>query len=48
MTANSAGYLFVGPNERDAGVGPLEPELLRVYDREGVQIYTLQLPLPGP
>jgi hypothetical protein len=48
MTANNAAYLLVGPNERAEGVGPLGPELLHVYDRAGVQIYRLQLPLPGP
>jgi hypothetical protein len=48
MTANDASYLFVGPNERSQGVGALGAELLRVYDAEGVQIYRLQLPLPGP
>ncbi len=48
MVANDAGYLFVGPQERASGVGPLGPELLRVYDAGGVQIYRLQLPLPGP
>jgi hypothetical protein len=48
MTANDAGYLFIGPLERAEGVGPLGPELLRVYDSEGVQLYRLQLPLPGP
>ena len=48
MVANDAGYLFVGPQERASGVGPLGPELLRVYDAGGVKIYRLQLPLPGP
>ncbi len=48
MVANDTGYLFVGPQERASGVGPLGPELLRVYDAGGVQIYRLQLPLPGP
>src|SRR4029077_14834251 len=48
MVANDTAYLFVGPEERAAGVGPLGPELLRVYDAGGVQIYRLQLPLPGP
>lgn len=48
MVANDTGYLFVGPQERAAGVGPLGPELRRVYDAGGVQIYRLQLPLPGP
>ncbi|HXA42256.1 MAG TPA: hypothetical protein VNV65_04985 [Candidatus Solibacter sp.] len=48
MVASDTGYLFVGPRERAAGVGPLGPELLRVYDAGGVQIYRLQLPLPGP
>jgi len=48
MVANDASYLFVGPQERAAGVGPMGPELTRVYDVGGVQIYRLQLPLPGP
>lgn len=48
MTANNASYLFVGSSERAEGVGPLGPELLLVYDQEGVQVYRLQLPLPGP
>ena len=48
MTSNGAAYLFLGPRERQLGVGLLVPELLKVYDAEGVQLYRLQLPTPGP
>jgi len=32
-------FLFIGPLERAAGVGPVPPGLRRVYDRDGVQVY---------
>jgi hypothetical protein len=47
MAANDAKYLFIGPNERAQGVGALGAELFRVYDRGGVQIYRLRVPLPA-
>jgi hypothetical protein len=34
-------YLFVGPRERAAGVGPISADLRQVYDEEGVQVYRL-------
>ena len=47
MAGNDAIYLLVGPRERALGVGVIEPQLAKVYDAEGVQVYRLNLPAPG-
>jgi hypothetical protein len=48
MAGNDAAYLVVGPRERALGVGVIGSQLAKVYDFEGVQVYHLRLPAPGP
>jgi hypothetical protein len=48
MKANDVRYLMVGPRERLRGVGVIGPELQRVYDAGGVELYRLRAPLAGP
>ena len=41
MRSEGTTMLFIGPRERASGVGPIDPALSLVYDRDGVQVYVL-------
>ena len=42
MRQEGVSYLFIGPRERESGVGPLSPQLELVYDAGGVALYRLR------